>query len=456
MPAPSRVISSAHQNPIDLRLRWVARHGVARTILRRSARKGHLDARLMTDPALTADPFPWYEKIRAKGPLYQGPIAVTTADHALCTQVLRSEDFGVGVDRNRLPQAGRVLLRLASRTQTLSPIDPPSLLAIDPPDHTRLRRLVTRVFTARAIEGLRGRTEEIADRLLDRLAAERPDQPVDLVERYASLLPVTVIAEILGVPEHMHEQFLAWGGGAASTLDLGISYRTFAHAERDVVALDTWMRGHFARLRTQGGDDLLSTLVRASDDDGLLDEDELSATAMLLLGAGFETTVNLLGNGVVQLLSHPDQLAALHQDPSLWLNAVDEVLRFDSPVQRTARFARVDTDVDGTRIPAGGVVVTLLAAANRDPKVFTDPQSFDVRRPNARDHLAFSSGVHYCLGAALARMEGEIGLRRLFERFPDLALAGEPARRPTRVLRGYDAMPVLLGPHVGSTASVSG
>lgn len=436
--------------PLDSRLRWAARHGLARTVLRRSARKGHLDAQLMTDEKFRDDPFPSYEQIRAKGPMYAGPLARTTADHALCTAVLRSDAFGVGVDRDRLPRVARAVLHVASRTKTMSPIDPPSLLAIDPPDHTRLRRLVTRVFTARAIEALRGRTEQIADTLLDDLASRDPDVPTDLVEHYNSLLPVTVIAEILGVPEDMRTQFLQWGEGASVSLDLGISYRAFVNAEHDVVALDSWMREHFARLRREPGDDLLSGLVRASDEDELLDEDELSATAMLLLGAGFETTVNLLGNGVEQLLRHPQELAALREDPSLWANAVEEVLRYDSPVQRTARFATIDTEVGGMRIPAGGVVVTILGGANRDPAVFTDPHRFDVRRANARDHLSFSSGVHYCLGAALARMEGEIGLRRLFERFPDLALAGPPHRRPTRVLRGYDSMPVVLGAHADS------
>ncbi len=357
---------------LDSRVRWVARHGLARTVLRRSARNGQLDAQLMTQQELQNDPYPYYEQIRAKGPLYSGPISRVTTEHALCTSVLRSDAFGVGVDRDRLPRVARTALRVATHAKTVSPIDPPSLLAIDPPDHTRLRRLVTRVFTARAIEGLRERTEQIANELLDDLAADASrdtaGEPVDLVERYASLLPVTVVAEILGVPQDMHAQFLRWGEGASVTLDLGISHRAFVDAERDVLALDTWMRQHFTRLRAAPGNDLLSNLVRASDEGELLDEDELSATAMLLLGAGFETTVNLLGNGVQQLLTHPDQLALLREDPSLWPNTVEEVLRYDSPVQRTARFARKDTEVGGVRIPTGGVVVTLLALPTATPR----------------------------------------------------------------------------------------
>jgi hypothetical protein len=206
------------------------------------------------------------------------------------------------------------------------------------------------------------------------------------------------------------------------------------------------MTEHLRRLRADPGDDLLSQLVTVADDDGSrLSERELVSTALLVLAAGFETTVNLIANGSRLLFDHPDQRERLAADPALWPTAVDEVLRVESPVSRTARRARRDTEMAGREIPAGSLVVTVLAGANRDPEVFTDPARFDVGRENAREHLAFSSGIHYCLGAALARMEGEVALRALFERFPDLAPAGEARRRPTRILRGYEAMPVLPG-----------
>ena len=176
-----------------------------------------------------------------------------------------------------------------------------------------------------------------------------------------------------------------------------------------------------------------------------LTDDELTSIAMLLLAAGFETTVNLLGNGTALLVQHPDQLAALRDGRASWATATDEVLRFDPPVQRTARLAHRDTEVVGEQVRAGQLVVLILAGANRDPAVFADPQRFDVTRRDADRHVAFSQGIHYCLGAGLARMEGEIGLRALFERFPSLALAAPPHRRPTRLLRGFDAMPVTLG-----------
>ena len=242
----------------------------------------------------------------------------------------------------------------------------------------------------------------------------------------------------------MREQFLSWGNGAAVTLDIGISYQEFRGAERDITAMRAWMLDHFARLRKSPGEDLLSQLVAVKDETGRLSEDELAATAMLLLGAGFETTVNLIGNGTVQLVGHPEQLERLRAEPSLWPNAVEEVLRYDSPVQRTARFAMAPTRLAGTALSRGQLVVALIGGANRDPAVFEDPHRFDVARANAREHLAFSAGVHYCLGAALARLEGEIGLRTLFDRFPDLALAGSPTRRGTRVLRGYDEIGVRL------------
>jgi cytochrome P450 len=175
-----------------------------------------------------------------------------------------------------------------------------------------------------------------------------------------------------------------------------------------------------------------------------LTPDELAATAMLLLAAGFETTVNLIGNGTALLIAHPEQHDRLRAEPALWPNAVDEVLRLDSPVQRTGRVAQRDTLLAGVRVPVGKPVMTLLGGANRDPEVFDEPGRFDVGRPNAGEHLAFSSGIHYCLGAGLARMEGTVGLQALFDRFPDIALAGTPHRRATRVLRGYESVPVRL------------
>ena len=417
-----------------------------RGFLLRRARTGDVGARLMLDPKLRDDPYPSYERLRAQGRIVDTGLAPTTVDHAVCTAVLRSPDFGSGV---RSPSNLSPPVRLAMRLAAGGPLDaaePPSMLAADPPAHTRYRKLVTRAFSARRIAELRGRVTEVAEELLDGMAAKAAaGEPVDLVADYASLLPATVIAEMLGAPVGMRRQFLEWGAGAALSLDPGLTLRDYRRAQRDQAALQGWMAGHLDRVRRSPGDDLLSALVSVHDEGRGLTDDELLSIASLVLAAGFETTVNLLGNGVALLVAHPDQLAALRAGRASWATATDEVLRFDSPVQRTGRMALRDTEVADERFAQGQLVVLILAGANRDPAVFADPQRFDVTRTDADRHVAFSQGIHYCLGAGLARMEGEIGLRALFTRFPDLAFAGPPRRRETRLLRGYDAMPVTLG-----------
>jgi cytochrome P450 len=421
--------------------RWGVRHGLIRWSSARGARAGEVTAALMVDPAYALDPFPHYETLRAKGPLYDNGFAITTVSHAVTTAVLRSPDFGViGGYSGNVPR-WLLLAQAIGGRGPLGPVEPPSMLAVDQPAHTRYRKLVSRAFTARAVAALRSRTEEIADELLTGLERRRD---VDLMTEYASLLPATVIAEMLGAPVAMSRRFLAWGAEAARSLDAGLSLSEFRRSERGLRALQRWMEGHFAHLRAHPGDDILSTLVHAQSAEGKLTQDELTATAMLLLAAGFETTVNLIGNGTALLIAHPEQHDRLRAEPALWPNAVDEVLRLDSPVQRTGRVAQRDTVLAGVRVPVGKPVMTLLGGANRDPEVFDEPGRFDVGRPNAGEHLAFSSGIHYCLGAGLARMEGTVGLQALFGRFPDIALAGTPHRRATRVLRGYESVPVRL------------
>lgn len=424
------------------RVRWALRHGLIKVAFRRGVKAGDLGARLMVERPLIEQPYEAYETLRGQGRLVPTGIVQLAHDHDLCTAILRSPDFGVvGGPSGPTPPALRALNRFAG-PGPIGPIEPPSMLAVDAPDHTRFRKLVTRAFTARAIAQLRTRTEEIAVELLDAMAVQQG--PVDLVDDYASLLPATVIAEMLGAPVSMRRQFLAWGARGALSLDAGLSYRDFVDSENDLQALDDWMRGHFDEIRRNPGENILSELVLARDEEGKLSDEELASIAILLLAAGFETTVNLIGNAVVLLVENPDQLTLLQAGGARWTTAVEEALRMESPVQRTARIAHRDTEVAGERVSRGTIVLTVLGAANRDPKVFSDPARFDVTRENAGDHVAFSSGVHYCLGAGLAKMEGEVGLRALFERFPGLTLAGPPHRRPTRTLRGFDAMPVRL------------
>ncbi len=428
-------------------VRWALRHGIIRWSMRRLARSDDLLPRLMFDPVAIADPYPAYDELRRRGRLVEHGISLNTADHKLALAALRSPDLGVvGVAGARAPLVLRALERCGGRGP-LSAVEPPSMLTVDAPDHTRYRKLVTRAFSARAVAALRGRIEQIAAELLAEMAtAAARGGPVDLVERYASLLPATVIAEMLGAPLDMRRQFLSWGAGGAKLIDAGLSLREYVTAENELAAMQRWMVGHLARLEREPGDNILSTLVHARVEEGRLSADELTSIALLLLAAGFETTVNLIGNGVALMIAHPEQRAALRAEPGRWTNAVEEVLRFDSPVQRTGRVAQRDTVLAGEPVPAGRLVMVQLGGANRDPAVFEEPHRFDITRGNADNHIAFSSGPHYCIGAGLARLEGEIGLRALFDRFPDLTLAGTPHRRPTRVLRGFDSIPVRLHP----------
>jgi len=300
-------------------------------------------------------------------------------------------------------------------------------------------------FTVRAVEKLRVYAEKVADELLTQMA-DHADEEIDLVQWYAGRLPLTVICAMLGVPAEMHEQILSWGEGATAALEIGLDLRHYLRGERQLAALNTWMLDHLRERRRNPGDDLLSELCSLVDGTDLLAEQELLAAALVILAAGFETTVHLLAGGAQLMMRHPEQHDRLVSEPALWPNAVDEILRLESPVQRTVRRAIRDSDVLGVHSDRGEYFVAILAAANRDPQVFTQPDQFDVARENARQNLTFSGGQHFCLGAALARLEGEVALRALFERFPNIRAAREQAEfRQTRTLRKLKRLPVVLG-----------
>ena len=424
------------------RIRWVALHGVVRGLSAIGMRRGDPQARLIADPQVRANPAAFADEIRDRGPVVRCRAVLMTFDHQVAGELLRSDDFRVSALGKNLPAP---LRWVSDKTNIglLHPIEPPSLLSIEPPDHTRCRKLVSSVFTSRAVSALRDRVQQTADELLDRLDGEAGT--VDIVARYCSQLPVAVIGDILGVPERDRQHILRFGELGAPSLDIGLSWRQYQQVHEGLVGFNTWLVGHLQELRRNPGDDLMSQLIQASDEGERLSERELLATAGLVLAAGFETTVNLLGNGIRMLLDTPEHLDTLAARPDLWSNTVEEILRLDSPVQMSARIARKDVDVAGTRITRGELVVIHLAGANRDPKVFADPHRFDIERDNAGRHLSFSGGRHFCLGAALARAEGEVGLRTFFERFPDARLAGTGSRRDTRVLRGWATLPITLG-----------
>jgi cytochrome P450 len=434
---------------VKQRLHWLAMHGFIRGVAAIGVRRGDFQSRLVADPEVTADPVPFYDEVRALGPLVKARVNYLAVDHALASELLRSEDFRVLMLGSNLPAPLRWLERHA-RDDLLHPLRPPSLLAVEPPEHTRYRKTVSAVFTSRAVAALRDRVEQTAVNLLDQLADQSGGSGVvDIVGRYCSLLPVAIISDILGVPDQDRGRVLEFGELAAPSLDIGLPWRQYRSVQDGIAGFNLWLVDHLRQLRRAPGDNLMSQLIQASENGPVetrLSETELIGIAGLVLAAGFETTVNLLGNGIRMLLDTPEHLDTLRQRPELWPNAVEEILRLESPVQLTARLAVKDVEMAGTQIKRRELVIVYLAAANRDPSVFPNPHHFDIERPNAGKHLAFSGGRHFCLGAALARAEGEVGLRTFFERFPEVRAAGAGSRRDTRVLRGWSTLPVALGP----------
>lgn len=425
---------------IGLWARWMAMHGVPRAFMKIQAKRGDPLARLLAGHGRDDGVYPLMEEIRTHGPLLRTPFTWVSVDHGLCREILRDKSFGVTAPSAMdLP---RPLPALIARTDpgVANPVEPPAMVIVNPPEHTRYRQLVAQSFTPRAIDRLDTRVTEVTQELIEKLV----DTPhPDLIADFASRLPVAIIGEILDLPADTHPRMLEWGHSGAPLLDVGIGWKTYRHAIDKLRDADRDLRERFHELRAGTASDTPFSRLAA---DGTLTDHEFTANAALLVGAGFETTVNLIGNGIVLLLEHPDQLARLRDEPQLWPNAVEEILRFDSPVQMTARTAHCDVEIAGQHIASGDMVALLLGGANRDPAVFADPGRFDITRANARDHLAFASGIHACIGAALARIEGVTALRALFEAFPDLRLTAPPQRRGLANLRGF----MWISAHLGS------
>jgi len=429
---------------VDIRARshWLMGYGLPRATLRLLARRGDPFAQLVIDSDEPKNAHHLVEQIRQRGRIS----AVVsngwvTADAQIIRDVLRDGRFRTLKPHDRSPF--RVVQWMLAKTNpgVLTGLEPPSLLVVDPPEHARLRRLVSRAFTPRAIDGLRHRIQEIANTLLDDL---NDNTHCDLIANYASRIPIEIIAEMLGIPHDEIPRLYAFAEPAAKLLTTTApSWRDFQTAMAALREFEDYLAAHIERLRHGGAD---NSILSAVLEDGDLTDIEVRMFAGLLLGAGFITTAHAFGNAVVALVGHPDQLARLQAHPEAWPNAVEETLRYDSVVQIGARVATQTLQIDGHTVQEGSAVFLLIGGANRDPAIFERPDEFDTTRVNARDHISFGTGIHVCLGAPLARMELCIGLQALFERFPQLALAGEPTLNNSTLLHGIKHLPVNLGP----------
>ena len=391
-------------------------------------------------PELIQDPYPWYAEMREAGvfdyalPQVPNARAVMISHWADVQAVLRDPRFGrAGFRQNVINTIGEGALA-DSYSQWF--------LFQDPPDHTRLRALVSKAFTPRSVENMRASIASVVEELLD---GTRGLATFDLMSRFAYQVPVLVICDLLGVPERDRGRFSDWSAALAKGLDV-LSVpdpEQIARGNEAAAGLTEYFRGLVEERRRVPGDDLLSAMIQAEEAGDRLSTDELLATCVLLFFAGHETTVNLIGNGTLALLRHRSEWERLLGSPSLVVNAVEELLRFDSPVQRTGRIALEDLELSGRFYQAGWRVNLLVGAANRDSRQFALPDALDIGRPNAASHLSFASGIHYCVGAPLARLEAQLALLGLGGRYPNLRLVDEaPRYRPTFILRGLSALEV--------------
>ena len=393
---------------------------------------GNVDFNPM-DPAFIEDPYPTYHLLRSEDPVHHNPLGFWV--------LTRYDDVVAALRDPRLTKEP-IAAFVAARTGAPAPAGGLSMLDRDPPDHTRLRGLVNKAFTPRVVEKLRPDIQDVVDGLL---AKVEDAHSMDLMEEFAFPIPVIVICQMLGVPVEDRERFKKWGLDIARGLDAIMLPPDSDVARRSTTArqeLAEYFRHLIAERRTSPRDDLLSGLIAAEEAGDKLSETELLATCILLLVAGHETTVNLIGNGTLALLRHPEQLRRLREEPGLIGSAVEELLRFDGPVQRTARVPSEDITIAGRTIPKGDMVLPFIGAADRDPAQFPDPDRLDLGRTDNR-HIAFGWGIHFCIGAPLARVEGQIAISALARKLPKLALAGEkPEHRLSLTLRGLKTLPV--------------
>jgi cytochrome P450 len=394
------------------------------------------------DPVFRANPYPAYARLREEEPFHQSPFGVLVLSrYADCLFMLQHPNVSSD-ERNSI--AYKLFMQAQGMSGEDRFVERRPFLFMDPPDHTRLRGLVTKAFTPRVIDKLRPRIQEVVDAAID-AAVEKGS--MDVINDLAYPLPVTVISEMLGVPAADHETFKEWSRELARSLDpdLVLPPEVIARRQQAAEEFAEYFRGLIAARRREPQDDLLSALIAAEQDGAVMSEEELLSTCILILIAGHETTVNLIGNGVLAFMRNRDAFERFKADPAgLARTAVEEVLRYDPPVQMTGRIALEDIEVGGHKISKGEQSVLLIGSANRDPGQFSEPNTFDAGRAK-NNHLSFSSGIHFCLGAPLARLEGQIALRTMAERLPQMELAaGELGYKENIVLRGLAALPVSL------------
>ncbi|MFD4673589.1 cytochrome P450 [Lentzea sp. NPDC058450] len=411
-------------------LKTAAQFFALRTLVRGYALMGDPYAGVMASPP-NRDPYPMYEKVRAKGDMVRSRMgAYVTGSREICDSVLRDNRFITAT----FDEASMVPITLIKDGEKIVNPVQDSFLMMNPPTHTRLRKLVQPFFTPRALKDRTESIQKIVRQYLDRL-----DDRFDVVTEFASQVPIQVIADLLGVPDDHKDLFARWGSSLAETLDGVWSHKQLKNLHATIIEYNDFIDGLIAERRRHPQDDIVSHLVTQHDD---LSREDLVATTGLLLFAGFETTVNLISNGVLKAFENPHTVAPLSQSPEYAEGFVEEVLRLDPPVQYTIRWPKERLELAGVSLPKGMPVMLMLAAANRDPKVFKDPAKFDPTRSNAREHLAFSAGIHYCIGAGLSRIEGQLALHELFKRFPNLAADGPVTRRKSKLIRGALRLPV--------------
>jgi cytochrome P450 len=389
------------------------------------------------DPAVVADPYPSFRRARAQAPVqwHEGLGLWLAFTHAEANAVLRDRRLG-RIWRDREP---------AGRFGSFNLIHRNAILEMEPPDHTRLRRLISAAFARGHVERLRPWVEDLAHTLVDGLVERSAgDQPVEFLRGMADQLPVAVIAELLGVPQSDRPLLRPWSNAIVKMYEYGRTAEVESAAERAAAEFVAYLRRLADERRRNPGEDLLSHLVSVRDADGdKLTEDELVTTCILLLNAGHEATVNVSGNGLLALLRNPDQLQRLRADQSLLPTAIEELMRFDSPLQLFERTATEDVQIGGITVARGQKIAALLGSANHDPAVFEAPETLDVGRTD-NAHISFGAGIHFCIGAPLARVELQASFGALLDRTASIELGGEPVRRPEFVIRGLAELPVVL------------